>query len=226
VPEQRLPLSAYEAPVSIVPPKGRPVFASETGEPKQLTFQQLHDIRRNVDQELYGLRGNKDPWSDSYKDALHRFRSAVSGEIERSLDEATSNSSAWKSANRDYQVGAKALEFADKGLDRNVGNNQVSPTELMSALGGMAGLGAATGSPAAGGIGALTAYGATALARRYGSGLQGAGARRLSNALMGVNRVNATPEAETLTTAMARILRQRYPDLDVARAAADPDNGR
>jgi hypothetical protein len=151
------------------------------GEP--LTFAQLHEIRTNISKDLYGMRGTKDPWADAYKDALHDLRGVVSKEIETGLDAATSNSSAWKAANRDYQVASKALEFADKGMDRAVGNNQVTPYEMMAALGGLTGVGGATGNIGAGGVGGLATFAATRFARRHGSGIQGSATLNLSNLL-------------------------------------------
>jgi hypothetical protein len=135
------------------------------------------------------MRGTKDPWADAYKDALHDLRGVVSKEIETGLDAATSNSSAWKAANRDYQVASKALEFADKGMDRAVGNNQVTPYEMMAALGGIAGFGGATQNAGAGGLGGLALFAGTRFARRHGSGIQGSAALGLSELL------RTTPQA-------------------------------
>jgi hypothetical protein len=67
----------------------------------------------------------------------------------------------WKTANREYQVAARAAEFAERGIDRAAGNNLVSPTELLSGLAG--GVGAGIPGGLAGGL-------ATAAVRRHGSG--------------------------------------------------------
>jgi hypothetical protein len=154
-----------------------------------LSFAQLHEIRMNISKDLYGMRGTKDPWADAYKDALHDLRGVVSKEIETGLDAATSNSAVWKAANRDYQVASKALEFADKGMDRAVGNNQVTPYEMMAALGGVAGFGGATQNVGAGGLGGLALFAGTRFARRHGSGIQGSAALNLSELL------RTTPQA-------------------------------
>jgi hypothetical protein len=171
------------------------------GEP--LTFAQLHEIRTNISKDLYGMRGTKDPWADAYKDALHDLRSVVSKEIETGLDAATSNSAAWKAANRDYQVASKALEFADKGMDRAVGNNQVTPYEMMAALGGLTGVGGATGNIGAGGLGGLATFAATRFARRHGSGVQGSAMLNLSN-LLRTNPQSFGQYAERLAAAEAQ----------------------
>jgi hypothetical protein len=168
-----------------------------------LSFAQLHEIRMNISKDLYGMRGTKDPWADAYKDALHDLRGVVSKEIEAGLDAATSNSAAWKAANRDYQVASKALEFADKGMDRAVGNNQVTPYEMLSLLGGATGVGGATGNAYAGGLGGLATFAVTRFARRHGSGVQGAGALGLSN-LLRTNPKAFGPYAERLAAAEAQ----------------------
>jgi hypothetical protein len=163
------------------PPPAGARGATDISYERPLTFEGLHGLRKQVDQALYGMRGTKDPWADAYKQALHDLRSAVSREIETNLDAATAGTPAWKAANRDYQVGAKALEFADKGMDRATGNNMVSLSELMAALSGVAAGGAH--SPGLAGLGGLTLGGGTALARRYGSGTLGAAMLKASNRL-------------------------------------------
>jgi hypothetical protein len=191
---------------------------------RPLSFSEAHQIRRNIDKDLYGLRGSKDPWADSYKEALHDFRVSVSNMIDASLDAATSSSSAWRAANRDYQVAAKALEFADKGMDRAVGNNFVSPTELLAGLTG-AGIGSAHGS-AGMTLGGLAAAGGLALTRRHGSGLMGSAALNSSNALRSVagGVSPATQQAAEGSTlpALVEWLRARY-GLAPAAAVAEED---
>lgn len=163
-----------------------------------VTFRQLHEIRKNISDDLYGLRGTKDPWADAYKSALHDLRSAVSSEIDASLDTAIAAAPAWKAANRDYQVASKALEFADKGMDRAVGNNLVSPMEMIAALTG-AGIGSSHGGAGLT-LGGLAAMGGTALARRHGSGILGAGALEASNALRSTRLPSASlPNASPAT---------------------------
>jgi hypothetical protein len=188
---------------------------------RPLTFEEAHRIRMNIDKDLYGLRGTKDPWADSYKAALREFRGVVSNQIESSLDAATANSSAWKAANRDYQVAAKALEFADKGLDRGQGNNRISPSEMLMMLGGALG-GSPMGTPGSAG-GALALGAGTALGRRYYSGNAGANWSALERFL------RAHPDApvpattpEALTPALVEWLRTRY-GLSPAAAAAEGD---
>jgi hypothetical protein len=178
-------------------------------------FEGAHRLRRLLDDELYGLRGNRDPWSDKFKGALRDLRGAISGEIERSLDAATSNSATWKAANRDYQVASKALEFADKGMDRAVGNNQVTPYEMMALLGGVTGVGGATNNVAAGGLGGLATFLATRFARRHGSGIQGAAALKMSKLLQG------SPSTEAVAGPVPSLAALRAGDPEALRAMAD-----
>jgi hypothetical protein len=192
-----------------------PVQAYGISEPRRVSFTDAHGLRRSLDEELYGLRGTKDPWADKFKSALHDMRGAISDEIERSLDAATSNSATWKAANRDYQVASKALEFADKGMDQAVGNNQVTPYEMMALLGGVTGVGGATNNVAAGGLGGLATFLATRFARRHGSGIQGAAALKMSKLLQG------SPSTEAVAGPVPSLAALRAGDPDALRAMAD-----
>lgn len=194
--------------------------------PKEnITFQEAHALRRAIDGELYGLRGNKDPWKDAYSDALRQVRGIVSGEIESKLAPGISGSAPWKAANRDYQVASKALEFADKGIDRGVGNNLVSPMEMIA---GLTGAGIGSGHGGAGlTLGGVAAGGATALARRYGSGTLGAGALKASNALRsaeGVPPPSAPAAVDPLIVELADYLRRKQ--LGPVSAAANEEGDR
>lgn len=146
---------------------------------KPLTPSVLHEIRTNISNDLYGLRGNKDPWASAYKDALHDFRGVVSDEIGQGIDRAGLSTEPWKAANRKYEIAARAEEFADKGMDRAHGNNWVSPTEFLAGLAG-AGVGSSHGGPGLT-LGGVAAAGATALARRHGSGALGSAFGKLAD---------------------------------------------
>lgn len=141
------------------------------GEDAGLSFRDLHGLRKDISDELYGLRGNMDPGVNYYKSGLHDVRSIVSDEINKGLDSAGIGTKEWKEANREFQVASTYAKFAEKGIGRGVGNNLVSPTELISGIGGMI-----AGGPA----GALLGLG-TAAARRYGSGILAAGSKAMRN---------------------------------------------
>ncbi len=185
---------------------------------RDLTASELHTIRRNISRDLYGWRGNKDPEADAIKSALHDFRGVVSDELAQSVDRAGLSTPEWQAANRRFEVGARAEEFADKGMDRAHGNNLVSPMEALAGMTAMAG-GTAAGHAGAG----LTAAGATvaaALARRHGSGTIGYGAQKLAAAL----RPSASGEAvapERL--AFMEWLRSRVKGPGPTTAAADEE---
>lgn len=141
-------------------------FAQE-GAP-ELGFKELHGIRKQIDAKLYGLRGTADPQATAIKDALHDFRGIVSDEIEKGLDATTLRSASWKEASREYRVASTIGKLAEKGVDRAVGNNLVSPMETLSGLAGMA-----SGNLP---LGLLMGAG-TAAVRRFGSGIMGEAAR-------------------------------------------------
>ncbi len=140
----------------------------------KLTFEAMHQLRRDVSDTLYGLRGNLDPFANKYRDALHDFRSAISDEIESGLKRAGQTTDAWKTANRQYEVASRAAEFAEKGMRRAEGNNLVSLTELMTGL---------SGGVAAGPIAGVAAGAGAALLRRHASGTLGALAGAARDAL-------------------------------------------
>lgn len=143
------------------------------------TLTDLQAMRRQVSDALYGLRGNMDPFANSYKDALHDFRSMISNEINDGMDAAGIGKAEWKRLNRQYEVGRVFQDLADRGMNRAHGNNLVSPTEFIA--GAASGPGAALG---------------TAVARRYGSSMLGAAARALRNlAEPAVKVANATGDA-------------------------------
>jgi len=145
------------------------------------TLVDLHKMRRSVDTALYGWRGSLDPFASAYREALHDFRNIISDNIETGILKSklplpTEAVATWKTANREYQVAARAAEFAEKGLDRSTGNN---PFGLSAILGGVA------GTVAGGPIGGLAATAATELTRRYSSGVLGGLARGLRGLLEG-----------------------------------------
>lgn len=155
----------------------------------QLSFKALHDVRRQVDKKLYGLRGNQDPMATALKDSLHDFRTVISDEIETGMRAVGLGDDAWKAASREYQVAAQVSKFAEKGLNRGVGNNLVSPMEMLSGIGGFI----------SGGIPASAIMGlGTAAARRFGSGLLGAGARALRGSIEAEGAAVAGKTAQVL----------------------------
>lgn len=139
-----------------------------------MTLKDLHGIRQQIDEALYGLRGNQDPFATAFKDGLHDLRGIASKELDDGLVRAGVKGDEWKALRRKYEVASRALEFADKGMDRAGGNNMISLTEIMSGLGG-----GVAGGPLAG----VAATAGAALLRRQSSAAIGSLARAARNAL-------------------------------------------
>lgn len=144
---------------------------------EDVSLREMHALRMQNDTALYGMRGTMDPYASAYKSALHDLRGLYSRELEAGVERAGLTSDVWKAANREYQVGATALEFAEKGIERSMGNNVFG---LSSALwGGVA------GTLAGGPLGGLGGTIATEAIRRQGSGLTWRAARNLRGLLEG-----------------------------------------
>lgn len=100
--------------------------------------------------------------------AMHDWRDVMSDSIEAALDKASVGSDAWKVANRRFHLAKIGEYLAQRGISRDVGNNPLSLTELLT--GGIAALagGEPVGTAHAIGRG-LVGSGAAALLRRQGS---------------------------------------------------------
>lgn len=145
-----------------------------------MRIEDLHAVRKNVDRAIYGMRGNKDPFAAPLSDALHDVRGILSDEIDGAIERAGLSVKDWKVAKRQYEVASRALEFATKGMQRAEGNNLISLTEWMGALGG---------GVAGGPLGGLATGAATAAARRHGAGVLGSLAGTARDFLTGEARV-------------------------------------
>jgi hypothetical protein len=151
-------------------------FSSTVGRAQEdISFRDLHQLRKELSDKIYGLRGSADPEANALKSALHDFRSIVSDEIEKGLEKADLPGAAlkdWKVANREYQVAATFNKFAEAGMGRSVGNNMIPLTSVLTGIGG-----AVMGGPVT-----ATALGVGGyLAKRYGSSVLAAGARGMRN---------------------------------------------
>lgn len=187
-------------------------YASKFGA-AEVPLADLHGIRRQVDQEIYGLRGVMDPLANARKTALHDFRGLVDDTIEAGFKRAGGDASAaaWKDANRAYQVARTAEGFAERGIQRAVGNNPFGLTA--SVLGGpmAAAVTAAHGILGGAGAGAAMAVG-TEWIRDHFSSLSGAAARALRDRL-------ATGMAPERALAMGAIETTGHSMLDRAGSA-------
>lgn len=137
-------------------------------EGRELGFRDLHGIRKQLDEEIYGLRGVGDPQANALKTALHDFRSIVSDEINKGMEASGLGSAVWKAANRENRVAATIKRFAESGAERATGNNPLGLLSVMSGLTGFVQHGIPGGTAMALG---------TELAKRFGSGIGGAAAK-------------------------------------------------
>lgn len=149
-----------------------------------LSFRDLHGIRMNIGDELYGLSGDKTPAATHAKAAWKKAYGIISEELEGGLKASGLDAKPWLQANREYQVASSMARFAKKGTQRAAGNNPLGPLSVLSGLTGFAthGLGG----------GALMGLGAEA-AKRYSSSLLAPAARGLRQA-MEAGALGAAPE--------------------------------
>lgn len=163
------------------------------GQLDTLTLGRLHNIRREMDREIYGLRGQLTPGDSYYKVGLKKTRDIIDDEIGKALS-GTDLGPAWKLANREYQVAATVHRIAEKGMERAAGNNPLGLNAVIMGAAGLAMHGV--------GGGALLGVGAE-LAKRYGSGVAGAAARmvRESGALGALQQLAKANAATSETVA-------------------------
>ena len=183
---------------------GRVLDAYEQKFADGMTFSDMHEMRQQLDTKIYGLRGAMDPLSTTLKDSLHDIRGIVSDALKSGLDDVAGLSDEWKTANRQYEVATVFRRLGEKGVDRAVGNNLVSPTEFLGVLSGGLGAGAA---------GAALVGAGTAAARRYSAGLLGWAAKAMRDSLegsvasaaaKGVVDASSAPESVAVLSALER----------------------
>lgn len=161
----------FGSPVKRLSEDGRWIGNAES----ELKLEDLHQLRKELSDKIYGLRGTLDPEAKVLTSKLHDLRSIVSDEIEKGLEKSDLPGAAlkdWKAANRQYQVAATFNKFAEAGMGRSVGNNMIPLTSVLTGIGG-----AVMGGPVT-----ATALGVGGyLAKRYGSSVLAAGARGMRN---------------------------------------------
>jgi hypothetical protein len=140
----------------------------------QATFRDLHGIRKQVSDKIFGLRGVADPEANALKHSLHDLRTLLSDEIDKGLTDAKlpeASLDAWKTANREYQVAATINQISEKGM-AGAGLSGVPLSAILTS-----GAGLIHGGP----LGAAALGGATMLAKRFGPQALAAGARVVRN---------------------------------------------
>ena len=108
-----------------------------------VTFKDLHSLRQEVDELVYGFRGDRTIGNTALADATHSFRGLLANEIEQGLgavksaDFPKASFEEWKRLNRTYEVAKTADKLAVKGSERSRGNNLLglSATLVGSAVG-------------------------------------------------------------------------------------------
>ncbi len=149
-------------------------YAGTPGMPGRIPIEELHVLRRQLDKEIFGHLGNKDPGITAFADGLSDLRRSVKGAMEDSITAMGGDLREWKALNRRYEVAATAEKFGNAGALRAQGNNALSLTETMA---GMTGL-------IHGNVpGALLSTAAGVVGRRFSAGVLGAGARAARGAV-------------------------------------------
>lgn len=175
------------------------------------SFRDLHAMRKQLSDKIYGLKGMMDPDANALKSALHDFRTIVSDELDKGLEKAGLDTQAWKVANREYRVAATIQKFAQKGMDRAAGNHLLSLSGLLSGLTGFA----AHGGP----LGVGMALGAEGV-KRFGSGILSAGAKGMREWL----EKGAAEEAAGKSAELISAERQGGADHMAQEAARAPES--
>jgi hypothetical protein len=162
-------VNSYELKIKAVADSDKPI-------------QGLHNIRRQLDQNIKGLKNVFDPLGNEAKNTQWKIRRQVTLSINEIIDKLDLDLPQWKNLNRVYEVAAQAEKFANAGLNRIHGNNFISPMEAIGAMSGFASHGAESGGLAGLGVAAV---------RRRGSALTGSLAGKILR--------NLGSEAESVT---------------------------
>lgn len=134
------------------------------------TFAELHELKQDLGDEIYGLAGDKTPGATHTIKGLKKAYGQVAQELDALASQAGMGED-WAVANRKFQVASDLQKIATKGTQRDTGNNPVGPLAIISGLTGFATHGVPGG--AALGLGAE-------VVRRHSAGVLGdaAGAMR------------------------------------------------
>lgn len=146
------------------------ISADLGGADAKVTFQKMNEVRRAINERIYGYRGNM-TISTSYKAALKDIADGFGDTMMKGIDSSGADSGAIKALNRQYSVAATVAHIAEGGL----GNAGLSGVPLTALISGAAGL--VSGGP----LGAAALGAGAMLAKRYGPGVLAAGARGLRN---------------------------------------------
>lgn len=136
------------------------------GRDAALKFEQMNNIRRNIDKRIYGYRGNMTVSTD-YKAALRDISHGFGDEIQGGIEKSGADFAPIKALNRQYSVAATINHISEGGL-ANAGLSGVPLTALITGAAGLI-----HGGP----LGAAALGAGAMLAKRYGPQMLAAGAR-------------------------------------------------
>jgi len=83
-------------------------------------------MRKNIQDEIYGLRGTQDPEGTLRKAELRKIRNILTDEIGSSLERVGIKREAWKIPQRKYEVASRIEQLAGKAVTRESGQPAVN----------------------------------------------------------------------------------------------------
>jgi hypothetical protein len=86
----------------------------------------LSFMRKNIQNEIYGLRGTQDPEGTLRKAELRKIRNILTDEIGSSLERVGIKREAWKIPQRKYEVASRIEQLAGKAVTRESGQPAVN----------------------------------------------------------------------------------------------------
>src|SRR6266498_1593619 len=123
---------------------------------RSMTFSELHQLRHEVGQGIYGASGDNNWHTSTYRKALHSLYGIINDEFDHTVPNvkgAINMYKEWKQLNRDYEVASAIGRLAQHGVAGHTGNMTAGLTEQLTggigaSLGAAAGLGAELGEEA------------------------------------------------------------------------------
>lgn len=86
--------------------------------PDRVSAKDLHDFRTQISKTIYGLRSTRDPLRSPEIAALREMRGVLTEQVGEALEQAGISPSAWKVAQRQYEVARRVEDLADAAILR------------------------------------------------------------------------------------------------------------
>lgn len=86
--------------------------------PDRVSAKDLHDFRTQISKTIYGLRSTRDPLRSPEIAALRDMRGVLTEQVGEALEQAGISPSAWKVAQRQYEVARRVEDLADAAILR------------------------------------------------------------------------------------------------------------